>query len=346
MRTASPSANRLLFLSLLEPIGLQACGVAILMVMNTQYPQVMAADAAGIAQAGALLAAGEIVALPTETVYGLAADATSSAAVAKVYAAKGRPAFNPLIVHVADRDAARHLVDIPSEAEPLIAQHWPGPLTLVLPARTDCGIASLVRAGLPTLAVRVPAHPVMQAVLRALGKPLAAPSANASGHISPTRAQHVVASLEGRVPLILDAGACAVGLESTIIGFEAGRAVLLRTGGLALEALADTLGYVPLEAVGSGITAPGQLASHYAPRQPLRLNVRDRRPGEFLIGFGNIPGDVSLSPSGDLTQAAAQLFDALHQAEASDATTIAVAPMPPTGLGVAINDRLRRAAKR
>ena len=299
---------------------------------------IVAADADGIAAAVAALAAGRIVALPTETVYGLAADATDVDAVAKIFAAKGRPGFNPLIVHVADLDAAGALVDINATARALAARFWPGPLTLVLPARTGNGIAPAVAAGLPTLAIRIPAHPVMRAVLRGVGRPLAAPSANASGSISPTTAAHVAASLGDRAPMIVDGGPTPGGLESTIVAVAGDRVTLLRPGGIAAAALGVNA------AAGAGITAPGQLASHYAPRQPVRLNATERRDGEFLIGFGTVDGDLTLSANGDLIAAAAALFAALHAAQASGAGVIAVAPIPEEGVGIAINDRLRRAA--
>ncbi len=301
---------------------------------------IVAANGGGIAAAVAALAAGTIVALPTETVYGLAADAADPAAVARIFAAKGRPGFNPLIVHVADLAAAEALVEINAVARGLATRFWPGPLTLVLPARPGNGIAPAVAAGLPTLAVRVPAHPVMQAVLRALGRPLAAPSANASGSISPTTAAHVTASLGARVPLIVDGGPTPGGLESTIVAVDGDRVTLLRPGGITADALGVNA------RAGAGITAPGQLASHYAPRQPVRLNVTEARAGEFLIGFGAVLGDLTLSASGDLTEAAAALFAALHTAQASSAATIAVAPIPDVGVGIAINDRLKRAAYR
>ena len=299
---------------------------------------IVAADADGIAAAVAALAAGRIVALPTETVYGLAADATDVDAVAKIFAAKGRPGFNPLIVHVAHLDAAGALVDINATARALAARFWPGPLTLVLPARTGNGIAPAVAAGLPTLAIRIPAHPVMRAVLRGVGRPLAAPSANASGSISPTTAAHVAASLGDRAPMIVDGGPTPGGLESTIVAVAGDRVTLLRPGGIAAAALGVNA------AAGAGITAPGQLASHYAPRQPVRLNATERRDGEFLIGFGTVDGDLTLSANGDLIAAAAALFAALHAAQASGAGVIAVAPIPEEGVGIAINDRLRRAA--
>ena len=299
---------------------------------------IVAGDDAGIAQAVAALAGGGIVALPTETVYGLAADATDSAAVELIYAAKGRPGFNPLIVHVAGLAAAERLVVVGDVARALAMRFWPGPLTLVLPVRPGNGIAPAVTAGLPTLAIRVPAHPLMAAVLRDLGRPLAAPSANASGRISPTTAAHVAASLGDAVPLIVDGGPTAGGLESTIVGIDGDRVTLLRPGGVPAERLGVN------GVAGDGVVAPGQLASHYAPRQPVRLDATDRRRHEFLIGFGAVAGDITLSASGDLSEAAATLFAALHTAQASGADGIAVAPVPAHGVGIAINDRLRRAA--
>ncbi len=289
-----------------------------------------------IALAAKLIADGQCVAVPTETVYGLAADATNGQAVAGIYAAKGRPSFNPLIVHVADLAAAERIALFDDAARALAKQYWPGPLTLVLPLRPDSGIASLVTAGLSTIAIRVPAHPAMQALLGATGKPLAAPSANASGRISPTRAAHVLKSLEGRIPLIIDAGPTALGLESTIVAVDLNGALrLLRAGPVDLG--------LSLAASGA-IEAPGQLASHYAPAKTLRLDVTVAEPDEWLIGFGGVPGDDSLSTSGDLTEAAARLFNALHDADASKQPRIAAAPIPQTGLGIAINDRLKRAA--
>lgn len=274
--------------------------------------------------------------MPTETVYGLAADATSGEAVARIYAAKGRPAFNPLIVHVPDLAHAQRIAHVNRAALDLAGRYWPGPLTLVLPIKPDAGIASLVTAGLPTIALRVPAHPAMQELLRAVETPLAAPSANASGTISPTRAEHVLKSLGGRIPLIIDAGPTRQGLESTIVAVDTdGSMRLLRPGPIDLG----------LVATGStAIEAPGQLASHYAPTKPLRLNATKAEPDEWLIGFGQVKGDVTLSASGGLAEAAARLFDALHQADASTAARIAVAPIPHEGLGLAINDRLKRAA--
>ena len=308
--------------------------------MAAQTTEVLPADAAGIAKAVELLRAGKLVALPTETVYGLAADAGDARAVAGIYEAKGRPSFNPLIVHVSGLSMARELVEVPPAALDLMARFWPGALTLVLPLRAGAPIASLVTAGLPTLAVRCPDHPVTQAVIAALGRPIAAPSANASGRISPTRPTHVLESLSGRIPLLLDAGPTRAGLESTIVAVAGATVRLLRPGAIA----AESLGVALETAVEGGITAPGQLASHYAPAQPVRLNATTAMPDEFHIGFGSVAGDRSLSPTGDLTEAAAELFDALHAAQASSRAAIAVAPIPNHGLGAAINDRLRRAA--
>ena len=288
-----------------------------------------------ITEAARLIADGQPVAVPTETVYGLAADATNGEAVARIYAAKGRPSFNPLIVHVPDLAAAERLVAFDDVSRALAEKYWSGPLTLVLPARADNGIAAIVSAGLPTLAVRVPAHPAMRALLKAAGKPLAAPSANASGRISPTRAAHVVASLEGRVPLVIDGGATGVGIESTIARVADGRVEVLRLGSIELGALGG----------GEAIVAPGQMAAHYAPRKPLRLNVREAEADEFLIGFGDVGGEETLSGSGDPVEAAARLYELLHVADASDLARSAVAPVPDTGLGAAINDRLKRAAQ-
>jgi L-threonylcarbamoyladenylate synthase len=288
-----------------------------------------------IAEAARLILAGELVAVPTETVYGLAADATNAEAVARIYEAKGRPSFNPLIVHVPDLTAAEQIGTFDGAAHRLAEQHWPGPLTLVVPLREDAAIASIVTAGLPTVGVRVPAHPAMQSLLQAVGRPLAAPSANASGSISPTRADHVLKSLGGRIPLIIDGGATPRGLESTIVAATGGPFRLLRPG--PIEADAE-------QVTSARIEAPGQLASHYAPSKPLRLNVSQADHDEFLIGFGAVNGDANLSSSGDLVEAAARLFDLLHQADASARPRIAVAPVPDRGLGAAINDRLRRAA--
>ncbi|WP_395000334.1 L-threonylcarbamoyladenylate synthase [Sphingomonas sp.] len=289
---------------------------------------------AAIAEAARLIAAGEPVAMPTETVYGLAADATNGEAVALIYAAKGRPSFNPLIVHVADLAAAERIGVFDETARALAEAHWPGPLTLVVPLREDAGIAPLVSAGLATIALRVPAHPAMQALLAATGKPLAAPSANASGKISATRADHVRASLGGRIALIIDGGPCSQGIESTIVAATGGAPRLLRRGPIEIDAAEET----------RGIEAPGQLASHYAPSKPLRLDATTAEPDEYLIGFGPVTGTMSLSPSGDPIEAAAQLFDLLHRADAAPEPRIAVAPVAGDGLAAAIRDRLSRAA--
>ncbi len=294
-------------------------------------------DDEALAEAVRLILAGEPVAVPTETVYGLAADATNAQAVARIYEAKGRPSFNPLIVHVPDFAAAERVGAFDAEARSLGGEHWPGPLTLVVPLREGAGIASIVTAGLPTVGIRVPAHPAMRALLRAVDRPLAAPSANASGSISPTRAEHVLKSLGGRIELIIDGGPTERGLESTIVAATGGGLRLLRPGPIAIDAEMSS---------GPRIEAPGQLARHYAPSKPLRLNVGHSDADEFLIGFGSVSGDASLSASGDLVEAAARLFDLLHQAEASPKPRIAVAPVPAGGLGGAINDRLSRAAAR
>ncbi len=339
--------------------------------MSRPHPVILPYGTAALAEAATLIRDGGIVAVPTETVYGLAADATNAEAVARIYAAKGRPSFNPLIVHVADLAAAERIAVFDSEARALAAAFWPGPLTLVLPVRQDSGIAALVTAGLDTIAIRVPRHRAMQGLIAASGRPLAAPSANASGGISPTCAGHVAGSLGGNVPLILDDGATEAGLESTIV---AGRTVL-RPGPITAEALLTHLQHPPGEGrgpigtsdvterdadyhrppigprpspggIGSGVTAPGQLESHYAPSKPLRLNATEADVGEWLIGFGDVGGDVTLSSTSDLVEAAAKLFDLLHAADANDRPRIAIAPIPFDGIGEAINDRLRRAAHR
>ncbi|RZT47216.1 translation factor SUA5 [Sphingomonas sp. BK036] len=334
--------------------------------MTRPHPVILPYGTAAVAEAAALIRAGGIVAVPTETVYGLAADATNAEAVARIYAAKGRPSFNPLIVHVADLAAAERIAVFDTDARILAAAFWPGPLTLVLPVRSGSGIAALVTAGLETIAIRVPRHRAMQGLLAASGRPLAAPSANASGGISPTTASHVAASLGANVPLILDDGATEAGLESTIV---AGRRVL-RPGPVTAEALHQHLpgerrGPIGTSGVterdadhhrppigprpspgGSVVTAPGQLESHYAPSKALRLGATVAERDEWLIGFGEVAGDVSLSASGDLVEAAARLFDLLHAADANGAARIAIAPIPAHGIGEAINDRLRRAAHR
>ncbi|MBB3347587.1 L-threonylcarbamoyladenylate synthase [Sphingomonas sp. BK069] len=312
--------------------------------MSAQLPEIRRYGTAAVAAAAAAIRAGGIVAVPTETVYGLAADARDSAAVARIYAAKGRPSFNPLIVHVLDLAAAERLAVFDDDARALAARFWPGPLTLVLPLRGQAsggaGVASLVTAGLDTIALRVPAHRAMRALLAASGAPLAAPSANASNAISPTRAEHVAASLGAAVPLILDDGATEAGVESTIV---AGRTIL-RPGPVTAERLGEVLAVAP--GTTAHVSAPGQLATHYAPRKPLRLAAMTADADEWLIGYGAVAGDDTLSATGDPVEAAARLFDALHRADASARARIAVAPVPEAGVGVAINDRLRRAARR
>ena len=303
--------------------------------MSAQNTRVLPYGPEAIAEAAALIRACEIVGMPTETVYGLAADATNGEAVARIYEAKGRPSFNPLIVHVRNIAEADEIARFDSRARDLAEAHWPGPLTLVLPLCEGGRVASLVTAGLPTIALRAPAHPAMRDLLAATGRPLAAPSANASGRISPTRADHVLASLAGRIPLIVDGGPTAHGIESTIVALTGDAPRLLRPGPI-------DLGLEP--APGAAIEAPGQLASHYAPLKRLRLDAMAAEPGEWLIGFGAVAGDSNLSHSGDLIEAAARLFDLLHQADARAERAIAIAPVPNEGLGAAINDRLRRAA--
>lgn len=293
-------------------------------------------DDESIAEAARLVLAGEPVAVPTETVYGLAADATNAVAVARIYQAKGRPTFNPLIVHVSSMEQAESIARLGEQLRALGRQHWPGPLTVVAPLRAGSGIASLVTAGLPTIAVRVPSHRAMRALLEAAGRPLAAPSANASGTISPTRAEHVARSLGGRIALIIDDGASPGGIESTIVAEDDGGLRLLRRGPVEIAGAS----LLP----GGKVEAPGQLASHYAPSKPLRLNASAAGDDEYLIGFGSVAGDSNLSRSGDLVEAAARLFDLLHRADLSDKRRIAVAPVPAAGLGAAINDRLERAA--
>ena len=304
---------------------------------------ILPATEPGLARAAELLAAGQVVAVPTETVYGLAARADSEEAVAAIYRAKGRPAFNPLIVHVATADMARRLGVFDERAD-LLAQHfWPGPLTLVLPLREGSGVVPAVTAGLGTIGLRVPAHPVMHALLEQLGLPLAAPSANRSLGVSPTSPEHVALSLGQDVPAILDGGACERGLESTIVALRPdGTWSLLREGPVTRAELAELLGLAPVDS--RGIEAPGQMARHYAPGKPVRLNAGAALADEFLIGFGPVAGDCSLSESGDLAQAASRLYACLHLAAASGQPRIAVAPVPEAGIGAAINDRLRRAA--
>lgn len=303
----------------------------------------LAADPGGIAQAADFLRQGLLVAFATETVYGLGGDARNSDAVAGIYHAKGRPSFNPLIAHVASVEAAQRFVEWSDRAEALAAAFWPGPLTLVLPLRANHGISPLVTAGLDTLAVRVPAHGTARALLTAFDGPVAAPSANPSGQISPTTAAHVRAGLDGRIAAILDDGPCGVGLESTIVGL-AGEPALLRPGGVALEQIETVLdAQLHLHQASDMLNAPGQLQSHYAPDAPVRLNAGTPQGDEVLLGFGQVSCDLNLSEDGNLTEAAANLFSALHRVN-SMGRPIAVSPIPDHGLGAAINDRLRRAA--
>jgi L-threonylcarbamoyladenylate synthase len=318
--------------------------------------RVLKAEKAAIEAASACLSAGGLVAFPTETVYGLGADARNGEAVARVYAAKGRPAFNPLIAHVADIKAARRIAVFNADAEKLAAAFWPGPLTLVLPKRADCPVAALALAGLDSIALRVPSHPAARALLEAFDGPVVAPSANRSGHVSPTSAAHVLADLRGRIDLILDDGPCPVGVESTIVACL-GEPTLLRPGGLAREEIERVLGHalaIPAATESDDapqkleVIAPGMLASHYAPKARVRLDAAMPRADEALLAFGPAPAfagtTLNLSPRGDLIEAAANLFSHLRALDASGATSIAVMPVPHDGLGEAINDRLKRAA--
>ena len=311
--------------------------------------EVRLADAEGIALAARILESGGLVAVPTETVYGLAARADSAEAVARIYAAKGRPDFNPLIVHVRDARQAADYAEWLPDAELLAPLVWPGPLTLILPLKPSAPLAEAVTASLPTVALRAPSHPVMRALLEAVPFPLAAPSANRSGFISPTTAAHVLASLDGRIDLVLDAGPTSQGVESTILAIgRDGSWRELRPGPIDLDALHQHYWEKPYprvaEAGETTIEAPGQLASHYAPGKPVRLNADAVEPDEFWIGFGSMAGDCTLSATGDLAEAAALLYACLHQAALAKHSRIAVAPVPEEGIGRAINDRLRRAA--
>jgi len=318
--------------------------------------RVMTVTPEALAEAVRCLRAGGLVAFPTETVYGLGADAANAKAIARLYDAKGRPAFNPLIAHVHDAAAARGLGVFHPVAARLAEVFWPGPLTLVVPRQADCPVAELASAGLPSIALRVPAHAVARDLLAAFGGAIVAPSANRSGHVSPTTAQHVLADLRGRIDLVLDGGPSPVGMESTIVACIA-EPTLLRPGGLPRADIERALGHPladsppPMEPTQSGEVplAPGQLASHYAPRTPLRLNARTVNAGEALLAFGApLPGHavsvLNLSPSADMIEAAASLFSCLRSLDALGASAIAVMPIPQTGLGEAINDRLQRAA--
>jgi L-threonylcarbamoyladenylate synthase len=312
--------------------------------MNTTSPDMLPDTQMGHAAAAALLRSGVLVAFPTETVYGLGADACDDHAVARIFEAKGRPSFNPLIVHFADLDVLKQHVHWTPEAELLAQTYWPGPLTLVLRKQSDSPISPLVSAGLDTIAVRLPAHASARAVLRAFGGGVAAPSANRSGQISPTLARHVVESLGARVAAILDGGPCKVGVESTIVGLT-DKPVLLRPGGITEQELAQTLGrHLAVRHKADAISAPGQLMSHYAPKALVRLNATEWEPGDLRLGFGDVDCDLNLSEAEDLVEAAAHLFDYLHRLDAMGGGTIAVSPIPHEGLGIAINDRLSRAA--
>jgi L-threonylcarbamoyladenylate synthase len=335
-----------------RPVRAQCAPSGDPMALSRRTTHLAPATPESIAAAAACLRAGGLVAVPTETVYGLAADATSDAAVAGIFAAKGRPAFNPLIAHVLDIEAARREGVFSREAEKLAEAFWPGPLTLVLPAASSCGVSLLARAGLDTLALRVPAHEAARALIEAAGVPLAAPSANRSGRVSPTNAAHVLADLDGRVDWILDGGPARHGLESTIVACLDGGPTLLRPGAIAREAI-ETVLQTRL-AIGPGAArspnAPGQLESHYAPRARVRLEARDVGSDEAALDFAGALSKRApaarrdLSPSGDVVEAAANLFAYLRALDETGAKRIAVAPIPHRGLGAAINDRLKRAA--
>ncbi|MFV0644157.1 MAG: L-threonylcarbamoyladenylate synthase [Sphingomonadaceae bacterium] len=304
----------------------------------------LAANAQGISRASALLDSGQCVAIPTETVYGLAARADQTEAVAAIYRAKGRPDFNPLIVHVASLEQAMTLGAFDERACALAQHFWPGPLTLVLPLKQGADIAPAITAGLPNIALRCPAHTVMRKVLDKVGKPLAAPSANISGAVSPTSAGHVLETLDGRIAAVLDGGVSAAGLESTIIALRPdNRWQLLRHGPVTQEELTGYLGE-PDAVTSHKVEAPGQLLQHYSPGKPVRLNAQSPEADEYMIGFGPVTGDCTLSARGDLAEAAARLYDCLHKGGAAPQARIAIAPVPDTGIGAAINDRLVRAA--
>jgi L-threonylcarbamoyladenylate synthase len=316
--------------------------------MESMLANIRAADAPAITAAADILRRGGLVAFPTETVYGLGADAGNDRAVASIFEAKGRPRFNPLIVHVADMAAAEAFAVFNPLARQLATGFWPGALTLVLPRRPAAQLSLLVSAGLDTVAIRVPSHPLAHKLIAAAGRPIAAPSANASGQVSPTTAAHVAQSLGDKVDLILDGGSTAHGIESTVIGFEGDTPTMLRPGAVARAAIARIAG--PLASPSSDtVSSPGQMQSHYAPVAKMRLNARDIRPGEALLAFGReVPAGarpaLNLSPTGDLKQAAANLFAMLRKLDGTGVSHIAVMPIPDRDLGEAINDRLRRAA--
>ena len=335
----------------------EALDCAAMNTVSAKGPEILTPDDAAFARAAALLRAGGLVAFPTETVYGLGADATSDTAVAGIFAAKDRPQFNPLIVHFTSVEAAAAEVIFDVRAQAVAAAFWPGPLTLVLPRRAESRLSLLCSAGLDTQAVRVPAHPIGHRLLAECGLPLAAPSANASGRISPTEAAHVAASLGARVPLILDGGPCAVGLESTVLDLSGPTAAILRPGAVTAQDLTPVIGKVVESAKaaeagaleGPGLKGPGMLTSHYAPGHPVRLNATKVAADEALLAFGpaapaGAAATLNLSPAGDLKEAAAHLFAYLHRLDNTDVRAIAVMPIPDSGLGAAINDRLKRAA--
>jgi L-threonylcarbamoyladenylate synthase len=315
------------------------------------HARIVPANAEWIAEAGHLLRSGALVAFPTETVYGLGADATNGEAVARVFDAKGRPTFNPLIVHVLGLKQAEAVGTFSPLARRLCEAFWPGPLTVVVPRRDGTDVSELVSAGLPTVALRSPDHPIARALLAAAQRPIAAPSANRSGHVSATRAEHVASDLGDRAAVILDGGPTAHGLESTVLSLVGPVPVLLRPGAVPAETIEQLIGRAleRKQEVGTRLTSPGQLESHYAPKAQLRLNARSWKPEEAVLAFGSVANQpartlINLSPGGDIFEAAANLFAALRNLDASGAATIAVMPVPEQGIGEAINDRLRRAA--
>ena len=298
----------------------------------------------GLDAAVDILSGGGLVSFPTETVFGLGADATNDTAVARIFEAKGRPTFNPLIAHVANIEMAKRFVEWSDDADRLASAFWPGPLSLVLPLKKDAGISPLVTAGLTSLAIRLPAHPLAHALLERFGKPIAAPSANPSGKISPTSAAHVLAGLDGKIEAVVDGGNCDVGLESTIIGLL-DQPTMFRPGGVPAEAIEAALGQpLAVDTSPETLLAPGQMTSHYAPGASVRLDASDWNVGELRLGFGNVDCDLNLSRSGDLIEAAANLFHHLHALDEMNGDRIAVSPIPSIGIGAAINDRLKRAA--
>lgn len=318
--------------------------------MATERPLILSPDAEGLSSAATLLQQGKLVAIPTETVYGLGGNATSDDAVAAIFEAKGRPAFNPLIIHFADKQSAWLHVAPNETAEKLAAAFWPGPLTMVLPRRSSSSVSLLASAGLDTLAVRVPAHPVVHAVLETVGCPIAAPSANRSGSISPTLAEHVCDSLGTRVDAVVDGGPCDIGVESSVVAVLEDKVVLLRPGGITREEIEAVIGSIDVattnEEESGAPRSPGMLERHYAPATPVRLNALTVEADEAYLGFGENGQESStnLSEQADLREAAANLFSMMRHLDSVGASCIAIAPIPETGLGVAINDRLRRAA--